>query len=213
MTVSCRSKSTVSSRIARFCYGLLTAMLSAAAVPVPQAVSSSAPVAAAAPIAVPSDYVIGADDVLSVVFWRDKDLSGDVTVRPDGRISLPLVNELQAAGLSPDQLRDQIAKAAAKYVEDPTITVVVKQINSRKVFITGQVAKPGAYTLNKPISVLQLISMAGGLLEFAKKKDIVIARAEGGEQHTLKFNYKDVLQGKNLAQNIQLKPGDTVLVP
>jgi len=185
-------------------------LLSAAAVPVPQ---TSAPVTAGAPIAVPSDYVIGADDVLSVVFWRDKDLSGDVTVRPDGRISLPLVNELQAAGLTPDQLRDQIAKAAAKFVDDPTITVVVKQINSRKVFITGQVAKPGAYTLNKPISVLQLISMAGGLLEFAKKKDIVIARTESGEQHTLKFNYKDVLQGKNLAQNIQLKPGDTVLVP
>jgi polysaccharide export outer membrane protein len=192
---------------------LLAALLSAAAVPVPQAASSSAPAAAAAPITVPSDYIIGADDVLSVVFWKDKDLTGDVTVRPDGRISLPLVNELQAAGLTPDQLRDQITKAAAKYVDSPTVTVVVKQINSRKVFITGQVAKPGAYALNKPISVLQLISMAGGLLEFAKKKDIVITRLDGGQQQSLKFNYKDVLQGKNLAQNIQLKPGDTILVP
>jgi polysaccharide export outer membrane protein len=168
----------------------------------------------------PSDYVIGPDDVLQVLYWRDKDLSAEVIVRPDGKISLPLVNDVQAAGLTPDQLRDKVTEQAKRYVEDPNVTVVVKQINSRKVYITGQVAKPGAYPLNDRMTVLQLIAMAGGLTEFAKAKNIVIMRAESGgvvrpagQPVTFAFNYREVMERKNLKQNIELKPGDTVIVP
>jgi polysaccharide export outer membrane protein len=164
-------------------------------------------------VPLPTDYVIGPDDVLTVVFWRDKDMTTDVVVRSDGRITLPLVNDLSAGGLTPEQLRVAITQSASKYIEDPTVSVVVKQINSRKVFITGQVGKPGAYSLGGPMTVLQLISLAGGLNEFAKQKDIVITRQDGGRQTTLKFNYRDVLKGKNLQQNVELKVGDTVLVP
>jgi polysaccharide biosynthesis/export protein len=163
--------------------------------------------------AVPSGYVIGPDDVLAVLFWRDKDMSAEVAVRPDGHISLPLINDVAASGLTPEQLRDVLTKEAAKYVEDPNVTVVVKQINSRKVFITGNVSKPGPYPLSAPTTVLQLISMAGGLLEFADSKNIVVLRTENGRQLALRFNYKDVLKRKKLQQNIELKPGDTVVVP
>src|SRR6266700_4016062 len=110
---------------------------------------STQPSAVAAPVAgavsPPSDYIIGADDLLSVVFWRDKDMSSDVAVRPDGKISLPLLNDVQAAGLTPAQLRNQLSESARRYVEDPTVSVVVKQINSRKVYVTGEVMRPGPY--------------------------------------------------------------------
>jgi polysaccharide export outer membrane protein len=162
----------------------------------------------------PPHYVIGTDDVLSVVFWRDKDMSADVVVRPDGKISLPLVNELQAGGLSPAQLRDAIEAVAKRYVEEPSVTVVVKQINSRKLFITGQVEKPGSYSMSGPTTVLQLISMAGGLREFADGHRILIMRTgKGGKPSGFVFNYRQVAEGKNLAQNIELQPGDTVVVP
>jgi polysaccharide export outer membrane protein len=164
-------------------------------------------------VPLPSDYVIGPDDVLSIIFWRDKDMSVDVAVRPDGNVTLPLVNDVAAGGLTPEQLRDRITQAAVRYIEDPTVTVVVKQINSRKVFITGMVGKVGAYPLSGPMTVLQLISMAGGLGEFAKEKEIVIMRTENGKPRALRFNYKDVIKGRNLQQNIELKPGDTVVVP
>jgi polysaccharide export outer membrane protein len=162
---------------------------------------------------VPTGYVIGPDDVLAVVFWRDKDMSAEVTVRPDGKITLPLINEVQAAGQTPEQLRDTLQQAATKFLEDPTVSVVVKTINSRKVFITGQVAKPGAYSLSPPTTVMQLIAMAGGLLEFADSKNITIIRNENGKPTAYQFNYKDVVKRKNLKQNIELKPGDTVVVP
>lgn len=169
----------------------------------------------AAPTAAPTpaDYTIGPDDVLTVVFWREKDMSSDVAVRPDGRISLPLLNDVQAAGLTLEQLRLFLTNAAAKFIEEPTVSVVVKQINSRKVFITGQVNKQGPYPLAGPTTVLQLISMAGGVLEYADSKNIVILRKEEGRAVTYRFNYKDVSKGKKLQQNIELKPGDTVIVP
>ena len=161
----------------------------------------------------PADYVIGADDVLSVVFWRDKDMTADVTVRPDGKISLVLINDVQAAGLTPDQLRASVTEAAAKFVDDPTVTVVVKQINSRKVFITGQVSKPGPYPLGGPTTVLQLIAQAGGVLEYADTENIVVMRAENGKPTSVRVNYRDLARGKNLTQNLVLKPGDTIIVP
>ena len=179
---------------------------------------ANAPKSAGAAVApsglVPTDdYVIGPDDTLSIVFWRDKDMSADVEVRPDGKISLPVLNEVVAAGLTAEQLRARITEAASKFVTDPTVSVVVRGINSRKVFITGMVAKPGDYSIPGRTTVLQLIAMAGGLHEFADAKSITINRFENGHQVSLRFNYKDVSKGKNLKQNIELKPGDTVIVP
>lgn len=168
----------------------------------------------------PADYVIGTDDVLVVMFRREKDMSAEVVVRPDGKITLPLLNDIQATGLTPDQLRERITEEAKRLVEEPSVTVMVKEINSRKVFITGQVGKPGAYPFGTRMTVLQLVAMAGGLSEFAKGKDILIIRespASAGRPParplTYRFNYEDVRKGKNLASNIDLRPGDTVIVP
>jgi polysaccharide biosynthesis/export protein len=161
----------------------------------------------------PRDYVIGNEDVLEVRFWKDANLSREVVVRPDGRIALELINEVQAAGLSPEQLRDVLMVEAKKFIEDPSVAVIVKQINSRKVFITGMVEKPGSYALTTSMTVLQLISMAGGLKEFAKQKEIVVMRTDNGKPLAYPFNYQDLRKGRRLAQNITLKPGDTVVVP
>jgi polysaccharide export outer membrane protein len=189
---------------------------------VPQAPASPkvAPTPQVAPmpqVAVPADYVIGTDDVLVVMFRREKDMSAEVVVRPDGRITLPLLNDIQAAGLSPTQLRDRVTEEGKRFVEDPAVTVMVKQVNSRKVFITGQVGKPGPYPLGDRMTVMQLISMAGGLTDYAKKKNIVIIRDAGPRPGvkpvTFRFNYDDIQNLKNLGSNIELRPGDTVIVP
>lgn len=161
----------------------------------------------------PADYVIGADDQLRIVFWRDDSLSGDVVVRPDGKISLTLLNDIQAAGLTPNQLRESLTTAAARYVTDPSVTVIVKAINSRKVYVTGQVNKPGPYLLNDNMTVLQMLAVAGGLQEWADASNILVMRTEHGQTKSYKFNYKDVRKGKSLQQNILLKPGDTIVVP
>ena len=164
-------------------------------------------------IEVPADYVIGADDVLTIVFWREKDISGDVPVRPDGRISLPLLNDVEAAGLTPEQLRVRLTGLADKFISEPTVTVMVKQINSRRVYITGEIAKPGPYQLGGPTKVLQLITIAGGVREYADEKNISIIRTVNGKETRLRFNYDEVKKGKNLDQNVLLKPGDQVIVP
>jgi polysaccharide biosynthesis/export protein len=169
--------------------------------------------AATAQEAAPQDYIIGPDDVLQVLFWRDKDMSGEFIVRPDGKISLPLLNDVQAAGLTPEQLRARVVEQAAKYLEDPTATVVVKQINSRRVFITGTVEKPGSYQLTTRTTVMQLIATAGGLKEYAKRDKIKILRAGKNRDQRLSFDYDRVVSGRNQQQNIELKPGDTVVVP
>jgi polysaccharide export outer membrane protein len=177
---------------------------------VPPRAAGLGPVAAIIP---PPEYVIGPNDTLSVLFWRDKDMSADVVVRPDGNITLPLLNDIQAAGLTPEQLRERILAEARRYIEDPSPTVVVKEINSRKVFITGQVEKAGPYPIAAPMTVLQLIAIAGGLKEFADGKNILVMRTENGRQVAHSFDYRELLKGKNLRQNIELKPGDTVVVP
>jgi polysaccharide export outer membrane protein len=164
-------------------------------------------------VVVPMDYVIGAEDVLGIMFWREQEMSGDVTVRPDGKVTLPLLGDIQAAGTRPDALRDQITQAAGKYLTDVNVTVVVRQINSRKVFITGQVTTPGAYPLTGPRTVMQLIALAGGLTEYADGESISIMRQEQGKTRSMKFNYRDVSKGKKLEQNVMLLPGDTVVVP
>ena len=192
--------------------------------PAPPSATPASPTAIAAPpraatpvvpagVVTPADYVIGPDDVLMVIFWREQDLSSEVAVRPDGKISLPLLNEIQASGLTPEELRSNLTKAANRYVEDPAVTIVVKAINSRKVFITGEVAKPGPYPLSGPTTVLQMIATAGGVLEYAKEDRIVVMRTENGRTVSRRFNYKQVSEGKNLQQNIELKPGDTIVVP
>jgi polysaccharide biosynthesis/export protein len=179
----------------------------------PGAVAPGTAPAAPRGIDVPADYVIGPDDILDVIFWRDKDMSSQVTVRPDGRVTLPLLNDVQAAGLSPEQLRSYVMTAAAKYVEDPNVTVFVKAINSRKVFVTGMVAKPGPYPLMGPTTVMQALALAGGIQEFADSKNIIVMRTENGRPVAYRFNYKEVVKRKNLKQNIELKPGDTIVVP
>jgi polysaccharide export outer membrane protein len=169
---------------------------------------------APAAAALPAGYVIGAADILTIVFWRDKDMSAEAAVvRPDGKLSLPLLNDVQAAGLTPDELRTQLMEAARKYVQDPNVTVVVKEIHSRNVYITGNVTHAGTYPLGGGLNVLQLISLAGGLLEYADASKIIVMRMDGGRQQTFKFNYKDVVKQKHVEQNILLKPGDTVVVP
>ena len=181
-----------------------------------QPLRPSAVGAAAGAVTAPPDYVIGIEDVLTIFFWREQALSGDVVVRPDGKITLPLLNELVAAGLTPTELRENVTKAAAKYFPDePIVTVGVKQINSRKVYITGEVAKGGTYPLLESTTVLQLIIKAGGLTEFADRKHITVVRAEkrpDGKNWTSAFNYDDMMNRRNLKQNIELKPGDVVMV-
>ena len=184
---------------------------------VPQAATQNptagaAAVTAPAGVPLPAGYVIGPEDVLTVVFWRDKELSAEVMVRPDGKISLPLLNDIQAAGYTPEQLSDVLVKTATKYIADPTATVIVKDIRSRKVYVIGEVGKPGTVPLVGEMNVLQLIAVVGGLLEYADKENITIVRTENGKERRFKFNYKEVVKGKKVEQNIMLKPGDTVLV-
>jgi polysaccharide export outer membrane protein len=147
---------------------------SAAPAQMPARTAAPPPVVAAPGVNLPPEYTIGADDVLSIVFWRDKELTGDVTVRPDGKVSLPLLNDVQASGLTPAQLKDRIVEESKKYVEDPNVTVVVKEIKSRKVFITGEVRKPGPYLLTGAMTVLQMISIAGGLKKPADPTNVTI---------------------------------------
>jgi polysaccharide export outer membrane protein len=213
-------KHLVVTRAAALCMALAGALIfanpasaqSVAAGPPDATAGSAKPNAAVVPTP-PPGYVIGPEDVLSIYFWREKDLSGDVIVRPDGRISLPLMNEFEAAGLTPDQLREKIMAVADKYIQDPNLTILVKQINSRRVYITGMVNKSGPYSLMAPTTVVQLIAMAGGLQDYAHKNKIVVMRNENGKSVSYRFNYEEVIDGKNLKQNIELKPGDTVIVP
>ena len=184
----------------------VTAQPSGAKPPAPGAIPATG-------VTPPPGYVIGPDDVLNIVYWREKDMSAKVTVRPDGQISLPLLNEMQVSGLTPEQLREKVTTEAAKFVEEPNVTVVVEQINSRRVYVTGSVAKPGPYVLSGQMTIVQLLSLAGGLLEFADSKNILITRVENGKQVAIGFNYKDFIRKKNLKQNIDLKPGDTIIVP
>lgn len=148
-----------------------------------------------------------------MVFWREPDISGDVTVRPDGKITLPVIGELQAAGLRPSELQAAVKEAAAKYLTDINVAVVVRTINSRKIYVTGRVASPGAFSLVGPLTVMQAISLGGGLTEYADAKGITIVRSRNGQSQRFKFNYRDVIKGKSMEQNIQLQPGDTVVVP
>ena len=181
----------------------------------PPLVAPAVPGPAAELPPVPADYVIGAEDILAVTSRFYDDLSGDYVVRPDGKVALPLLKDVVAAGLTIEEFRAKITAAITPFLKsDPVFTVQPKQINSRKVFIQGEVNKPGPFPLLGPMTVLQLLSNAGGLTVYAKQKDILIIRIEPNNRQTsIRFNYEDVRQGKNLDQNILLKPGDQVVVP
>jgi polysaccharide export outer membrane protein len=179
----------------------------------------SAPVAQgseAAPAAKPHDnsFVIGDDDVLAINVWKEPDISRSIPVRSDGKISLPLVGEVQATGQTPLKLEQEIASRLKSYIAEPEVTVIVQQINSQKFNILGQVNKPGSYPMASAATVLDAIAVAGGFRDFAKQKSIYVLRANpDGTQTRVRFNYKEVVKGRDPAQNIKLQPRDTIVVP
>jgi polysaccharide export outer membrane protein len=158
-------------------------------------------------------YVIQPNDLLKIFVWKQPDMSGQVLVRPDGRISLPLVQDIQAAGKTPEELKKNIEESLKEYIEFPTVTVIVDAIQSYKVFVTGQVSKPGPIMTEKPISVLQAIALAGGFLPIAKPAETVIVRSTAEGSTLFRFNYPEVIKGEHFNQNIALKTGDVVVVP
>jgi polysaccharide biosynthesis/export protein len=157
-------------------------------------------------------YQIGADDVLLISVWKEPDLTTTLPVRPDGNISLPLLNDVQAAGLSPMQLAASVTEKLRKFVADPRVTVVVTQINSQKIYVTGEVQHTGAIQLLPNMTVLQALADAG-FTQFANTKGIYVLRAENGRQQKIPVNYKRLVKGQAIEQNIILKPGDTIVVP
>lgn len=159
-------------------------------------------------------FVIGNEDVLAVSVWKEPELSKSIPVRLDGRISLPLIGELQAAGLTPSQLEQDISTRLRKYIAEPEVTVIVQQINSQNFNILGQVVRPGSYSLASASTVLDAIAAAGGFRDFAKQKSVYVLRQHpDGPESRMTFNYKDFIKGKSPEQNIRLEPHDTVIVP
>ncbi len=160
----------------------------------------------------PSDYIIGADDTLHISVWKEPDLTETLPVRPDGKISMPLLGDVEAAGKTPLDLGDSIREKLKKYISDPRVTVVVTAMNSQRIFITGEVNKPGAVALLPHMTILQALSTAG-FTQFANLKGVYLLRNENGRQVKMPFNYKEVVKGNHPEQNIALKPGDTIVVP
>ncbi len=179
--------------------------------------SNAAPVAlvpSAAPKPHDDSFVIGNDDVLAINVWKEPDVSRSIPVRSDGKISLPLVGEVQAAGLTPLRLEKDIASKLKNYISEPEVTVIVQQVNSQKFNILGQVARPGTFVIANSLTVLDAIALAGGFRDFAKQKAIYVLRQNAdGTQTRIPFNYKEVVKGQNPAQNIKLQPRDTIVVP
>jgi polysaccharide biosynthesis/export protein len=170
--------------------------------------ASPPPAAGATP-----SYVIQPGDILDIQVWKEQEVSKSVPVRPDGKISLPLVNDIQASGLTAGALTDDLTQRLKKFISDPQVTVMVTQINSQRFYVMGEVNRGGTYPLVPGMTVLQGLSGAGGFTAFANAKKIYILRDEGGKQVKYPFNYKDVVKGKSQDQNIALQPGDTIVVP
>ena len=161
-----------------------------------------------------ADYVIGNDDMLGVNVWNEPQLTQSVPVRSDGKISLPLIGEVQASGRTPLQLKDDITAKLRSFLSAPNVTVIVQQINSQKFNILGRVLKPGSYPLLATTTILDAIAEAGGFQDFAKQKNIyVLRRSPEGSETRINFNYKDVIRGNHPEENIKLKPNDTIVVP
>jgi polysaccharide biosynthesis/export protein len=162
---------------------------------------------------VPEDYVIGEEDMLTVSIWKERDLTGAVVVRPDGRITVPLVGEVKVVGLTPLQLETQLEEKLKPFITVPKVSVAVNQINSRKVYLIGQVMREGAFPINSSMTVLQVLAGAGGLRDFAKKKKIYVLRKHGDEEIRFPFDYDAAIRGRNREENIHVEPGDTIVVP
>jgi polysaccharide export outer membrane protein len=158
-------------------------------------------------------YKIGPQDVLKIDVWKEEQLTRTVPVRPDGKITLPLLNDVQAVGLTPMELAGVISDQLKKYINGPQVTVSVTEINSRRVYVNGEVTKAGAYALLPHMTVLQALSSSGGFTQFARVKNIYVLRTENGKQIKMPFNYKEAISGKNASQNIELQPGDVIVVP
>jgi polysaccharide biosynthesis/export protein len=196
--------------------GLGTMMLGAGNTPAQDAGKSPSKPAQPAPQSVgaaDSSYKIGPQDVLRIDVWKEAEISRAVPVRPDGKISLPLLNDVQASGLTAMELANNITEGLKKFINNPQVTVSVTEINSRRVYVTGEVSKPGAYPLLPNMTALQAVTSAGGFTQFARTKNIYILRTEGGKQTKYPFNYNDVVKGKRPDDNITLQPGDTIVVP
>jgi polysaccharide export outer membrane protein len=187
-----------------------TAVSPANSVSAPEAVRTASGQSAVAS----DEFVIGPGDVLAINVWKETEISKVVPVRSDGRISLPLIGELQSGGLTPRQLEAEITKRLKDYVADPSVTVVVQEIHSKSINVLGMVARPGLYPLTKTMTVVDALANAGGFRDFAKQKSIYILRQNpDGTQARLPFNYKEVIKGVNPAQNVKLQPGDNIVVP
>lgn len=158
-------------------------------------------------------YVIGPEDVLYIHVWKEEALTRTVPVRMDGKISLPLIDEVQAAGLTPLQLKEKLIQSLKKFVDNPTVSVVVTEANSFKVFVSGEVRTPGVYRIRSETTLVQVIPMAGGFTEWANQKKILIIRKEDGKEKRITVNYKKILSGEDASANMIMKPGDTVVVP
>ncbi len=160
-----------------------------------------------------SDYVIGVEDVLYISVWKNPDLSREVPVRPDGKITLPLIDDVDAVGLTPLQLKEELTKRWKSFITAPEVSVIVTQVNSLKVYMVGEIAKPGILVLKGKTRLLQAISLAGGFTNFADRSKIIVLRATGNNEKRMEFNYKKIVSGSRPEDNIVLLPGDTVIVP
>jgi polysaccharide export outer membrane protein len=169
---------------------------------------------AQAEVTVDSDqYVIGSEDVLYIHVWKEESLTRTVPVRMDGKISLPLIQEIKAAGLTPLQLKEVLTTRFKEFIENPIVSVTVMEANSCKVYVMGQVKKPGVYRLRSETTVVQIIPLAGGFTDWAKQKKILIIREEDGKEKRIKVNYKKIIGGKDPNSNVILKAGDTIIIP
>ncbi|MGB6786622.1 MAG: polysaccharide biosynthesis/export family protein [Candidatus Acidiferrales bacterium] len=188
---------------------------SAAADPPSKAVQPAQPTTTVEkPVIDVKTYVIGENDLLTIDVWKEKEISQQIPVRPDGKISLPLIGEIQASGLTPLQLQDDITRKLKAYIENPEVTVIVDDPRSHQFNIVGQIARPGTYPLSESMTVLDAIAESGGFKDFAKETKIYVLRPmPGGIRVRIPFDYKAVIRGRDLQENVVLKPGDTVVVP
>ncbi len=160
------------------------------------------------------DYKIGSGDILEIITWKEPDFSREeVLVRTDGKISFPLLNDLPAAGRTPLQLKEDIETKLKQYIENPFVTISVRNPESQKFYILGEIARTGEYNLMKDLTVLQSFALAGGFTEWASKKEIILLRYEDGKEKIIRINYKDIVKGKDFSQNVKLKANDTIIVP
>jgi polysaccharide biosynthesis/export protein len=163
-------------------------------------------------VPVDSTYIIGADDVLHVAVWKEADLTATEPVRSDGKISLPLLNDVQASGLTPMQLADSLTEKLKKFVADPRVTVVVTQVNSKRIYMLGEVSHTGAMSITPDMTVMQALASAG-INQFANTKKIYILRVESGKKQKLPVNYRKLIKGQDIEHDYPLRPGDTIVVP